>query len=140
LNEYYDLIIDKARYKHKISVISSFRRDIDEICTLLGYDAALSGNPLPTFQGNMSVPSSRVKKFKKSRKPVWDTRGLCRERRGWEQRMTMHPHGRGKGSQTEVVAASLSHAGASSLAVLTHVSPYINPVFPVLAFYSSWTS
>ena len=33
-----------------------------EICVLLGYYAASNGNPLPTFRGNVSVPSSRVKK------------------------------------------------------------------------------
>jgi hypothetical protein len=35
----------------------------DAICTLLGYYAASSGNILPTFRDNVSVPSSRVKKF-----------------------------------------------------------------------------
>jgi hypothetical protein len=33
-----------------------------EICPLLGCYAASSGNPLPTFRDNVSVPSSRVKK------------------------------------------------------------------------------
>jgi hypothetical protein len=37
-----------------------------EICALLGYNAASSGSPLPTFRGNVSVPSSRVKNSKKS--------------------------------------------------------------------------
>jgi hypothetical protein len=37
-------------------VISGFRRDIDEICTLLGYYAASNGNPLPTFWDNVSGP------------------------------------------------------------------------------------
>jgi hypothetical protein len=37
------------------------------ICTLLRYYAASSGNPLPTFRDNVSVPSSRVKKSKKKR-------------------------------------------------------------------------
>jgi hypothetical protein len=46
-------------------VISGFRRDIDEICALLGYYAALSGNSAPTCRDNLSVPSSRVKKSKK---------------------------------------------------------------------------
>jgi len=32
-----------------------------ENCPLLGYHAASSGNFLPMFQGNLSVPSSRVK-------------------------------------------------------------------------------
>jgi hypothetical protein len=34
-----------------------------EICALLGCYAALSGNPLPTFWDNVSVPPSRVKKL-----------------------------------------------------------------------------
>jgi hypothetical protein len=38
------------------SVISDFRRDIDEICeicALLGYYAAWSGNPLPIFRDSV---------------------------------------------------------------------------------------
>jgi hypothetical protein len=46
-----------------IFVILGFRRDVDEICALLGYYAASCGNPLRTFRDNGSVPSSRVKKF-----------------------------------------------------------------------------
>jgi hypothetical protein len=46
-------------------MFSGFRRDVDEICALLGYYAAPSGNPSPTFRDNVSVPSSRVKKSKK---------------------------------------------------------------------------
>jgi hypothetical protein len=38
---------------------------IHEICVFLGYNAASSGNPLPTFRDNVSVPSSRVKKSKR---------------------------------------------------------------------------
>jgi hypothetical protein len=45
-------------------VISSFRRDADEIRAVLGYNAASSGNPLPTFRDNVSVPSSRVKMYR----------------------------------------------------------------------------
>jgi hypothetical protein len=56
-----------------------------EICTLLGYKAASSCNPLPMCQDNVSGPSSRVKKSKKSRKPARETRGLCRERHGQGQ-------------------------------------------------------
>jgi hypothetical protein len=47
-----------------LSVTSSFRRDADEIRALLGYNAASSGNLLPAFRDNVSVPSSRVKKSK----------------------------------------------------------------------------
>jgi hypothetical protein len=51
-------------------VISGFRCDVAEICTLLGYYAASNGNPLPTFRDNVSIPSSRVKESKKKRKPA----------------------------------------------------------------------
>jgi hypothetical protein len=44
------------------STISGFHCDVEEICTLLGYYAASSGNPLLTFQNNALVPSSRAKK------------------------------------------------------------------------------
>jgi hypothetical protein len=37
-----------------------------EISTLLRYYTALSGNTLPTFWDNLSVPSSRVRKFKRT--------------------------------------------------------------------------
>jgi hypothetical protein len=42
-----------------ISKISGFRHDVDELCALLGYYAASSGNPLPTFRDNVSLPYSR---------------------------------------------------------------------------------
>jgi hypothetical protein len=45
------------------SVISGFRRDVDEICALLGCYETSTDNPLSTFRHN--VPSSRVKKSKK---------------------------------------------------------------------------
>jgi len=41
-------------------MISGFRREVDEICALLGYCAAYSGNCLQTFRNNLSVPSSRT--------------------------------------------------------------------------------
>jgi hypothetical protein len=44
-------------------VISGFRRDVDDICDLLGYYAALCGSSVPTFRDNLSFPSSTVKKF-----------------------------------------------------------------------------
>ena len=43
-----------------ITLISVFRRDVDDICALLGYYKASCGNSLPTFRGNVSVPSSRA--------------------------------------------------------------------------------
>jgi hypothetical protein len=36
-----------------------------EVCALLGYYAAYSGNSLPTFLDNLSVSSSRVKKYRR---------------------------------------------------------------------------
>jgi hypothetical protein len=48
-------------------VISGFRREVHENCALLGYYAAHSGNTLPTFRDNLSVPSSSFKKSKKKR-------------------------------------------------------------------------
>jgi hypothetical protein len=44
-----------------MTLISGFRRDIDEICALLGYYAASCGNCLPKFRDNISVPFSLVK-------------------------------------------------------------------------------
>jgi hypothetical protein len=41
-------------------MISGFRRELDENCAFLGYYTASSGNFLPAFRGNMSVPSSGV--------------------------------------------------------------------------------
>jgi len=39
-------------------LISRFRREADEKCVLLGYFTKSSGNLLPTFWDNLSVPSS----------------------------------------------------------------------------------
>jgi hypothetical protein len=58
-------------------VISSFRRDIDEIWAFQGYYAASSIDPLPTFRENISVRSSRVRKSKRLRGP-WFSKRLWR--------------------------------------------------------------
>jgi hypothetical protein len=55
------------------SAISGFRRDVDEICALLGCYAASNGDPLPTFRDNLSGASSRVKKSKKTLEDGTDT-------------------------------------------------------------------
>ena len=44
----------------KLCVTSGFCSEMDENCALLGYNTASSGNSLPTFRDNLSVPSSRV--------------------------------------------------------------------------------
>jgi hypothetical protein len=43
-----------------LCVISGFQREVERNCALLGYYIASSGNSLPTFRGNLSVPFSRV--------------------------------------------------------------------------------
>jgi len=47
-----------------ICVSSGFHLDTEDICIILGYYAAYSSNSVPTFRGNLTVPSSRVKKSK----------------------------------------------------------------------------
>ena len=44
---------------------SDCHREVDENSVLLGYYAASSGNVLPTFRDNTSVPSSGVRNPKK---------------------------------------------------------------------------
>jgi hypothetical protein len=43
----------KLHYLILLNVVSGFRRDVDVICALLGYYAALSDNTLPTFRDNI---------------------------------------------------------------------------------------
>ena len=49
-----------------------FRRGVDEICAVLEYYAACSGNYLKTFRDNLSDPFGRVRKFK-----TWISGFLC---------------------------------------------------------------
>jgi len=42
-------------------LISGFRREVYENCVLRSYYATRSGNILPTFRGNLSVPSTGYK-------------------------------------------------------------------------------
>jgi hypothetical protein len=53
--------------------ISVLRRDVDKICSILGYCVASSCNPSPTFRDNILVPSSRVKKSRKTLEDETDT-------------------------------------------------------------------
>jgi hypothetical protein len=46
---------DKVIFK-----ISDFRREVDENCVLLGYNAAGSGNSVLTFRDKLSGPTSGV--------------------------------------------------------------------------------
>jgi hypothetical protein len=45
-------------------MISGFCHNANEIFTLLEFYTTLIGSLLPTCQGNLSVPSSRVEQFK----------------------------------------------------------------------------
>jgi len=64
------------RFPHQqlLYMISGFQRDVDEVYVFLGYYAASSGNSLPTFQDNLSVPSSRPKN------PSWMEPICCTEK------------------------------------------------------------
>jgi hypothetical protein len=47
-------MINVVPRKEDISVlVSGFRRKVDEKCAFLVYDAACSGNSLPTFRDNL---------------------------------------------------------------------------------------
>jgi hypothetical protein len=48
-------------------VISGFRREVDENCTLVSYHVASIGSSLPTFRDKLSVPTLKFKNKKKSR-------------------------------------------------------------------------
>jgi hypothetical protein len=62
LNYYAATFKSETKYLTDVLIlISGFRRDVDEICGLLGNYTALCGNYLPSFRDNVSVPSSRVK-------------------------------------------------------------------------------
>jgi hypothetical protein len=47
-------------------VVSGFRREVVEICALLGNCAACGSNSLPTFRDILSVPTSGFKNPKRS--------------------------------------------------------------------------
>jgi len=49
-----------------VSVILGFRREVDEMCALLGYYEVYSSNSLLTFGDKLSVSSSEVRKSKNS--------------------------------------------------------------------------
>jgi len=42
-------------------MISGFCQEVADNCTLLGYETVSSGNFLPMFRDNLSIPSSGVK-------------------------------------------------------------------------------
>ena len=59
------LILLFAVVFYLVVVVLVFNSGI-EICNLLGHYAVLSGNSVPTLWDNLSVPSPRVKKSKKT--------------------------------------------------------------------------
>jgi hypothetical protein len=58
----------KNIFSHAVEVLVMKKRYV-EICALLRQYAASSGNPLPTFRADVSVPSSTVKKMGPIRRP-----------------------------------------------------------------------
>jgi hypothetical protein len=54
----------------KTDIISGFRCKVYENSVLLGYYATSSGNSIPTFRDNLSVPSSRVNPWRWDRQVV----------------------------------------------------------------------
>jgi hypothetical protein len=62
---------NKKEQDNSSCVISGFRRDIQQICGLLGYYGALSASSVPTFRDNVSAPCSRVTKSKKKVFILW---------------------------------------------------------------------
>jgi len=52
-------------------VISGIHHEAEEICALLGYYGACSGNSLPMFRDNLSVSSKFNKSKKKSMCRFW---------------------------------------------------------------------
>jgi hypothetical protein len=65
-------------YWYVVCVISGFRCDVHMTCVLLWYCAAFSS--VPTFRGNLSVPSSRVKNFTWTSWPLKMGPIICPER------------------------------------------------------------
>jgi len=52
----------------KLTLYAALNLKVDKVCAVRGYYSAYSGHSLRTFQDNLSVPSSRVKK---SNKKAW---------------------------------------------------------------------
>jgi hypothetical protein len=61
-------LVMSTQFEH--CVISDFRREVDENCAPLEYYAAASGNFLPTFRNNLSVPSLNTEDGTDKKLPV----------------------------------------------------------------------
>jgi hypothetical protein len=73
--------------KKSLLMIPGFRRDVNDICALLGYYAASSGNPSPTFQDNPSVPFSTVQVVPKRRQRITTRRCVISQEKRRSQRL-----------------------------------------------------
>jgi hypothetical protein len=60
-------VLTPHRFSHASAILSSTSRSLQQflldICSLLRYYAACSGNSLPTFRDNLSVPVRRANNF-----------------------------------------------------------------------------
>ena len=54
--------LDFCFRQNSVRAVRGFRRDVDELCAVMGCWAACSGKCLPTFRDSLSAPSSGVKK------------------------------------------------------------------------------
>ena len=58
------MLPSRAQFKYLIQtmtnlcVTSGFHHNVDDICAILGYYAAYSGNSVPKFRDNLSAPPS----------------------------------------------------------------------------------
>ena len=62
--QYFSVECNQMQLPEKWQTFTIWSNPWEENCALLGYYAASSGNFLPTFRDNLSVPSSRVKNQK----------------------------------------------------------------------------
>jgi hypothetical protein len=62
----YNTLWKHRLFSHPLSVISGFRDEVSQMWALLGFYPAQSGNSVPTFRGNISDPSSKVKNSRTS--------------------------------------------------------------------------
>jgi hypothetical protein len=84
-------------------VISGFRHEVDENCAPLGYYAASSGNLLPTFRNNQSIPSPGVKNSPLKLGPT-----ECPETSVWNRHYSLHNNPEKRSSQVKVMVNHLS--------------------------------
>ena len=108
--------------KECLCMISGFRREVDEICALLGYYVECSGNFLPTFRDNLSFPSSTVKNSKRKAFDSWPFKMGplgCAERSLRNYHYALRNHTEEQNSQEVAAFVELNRPVAYVIPVLT---------------------